>query len=53
MQKNEIAINDLHAHALLKQEEIKKGKGDVHFSKEESRYLAQKVALETEAALSK
>lgn len=46
MKENEIKINDLHAHALLKHSKIQKGKGDVHFTPEGSAYLAEKVTLE-------
>lgn len=53
MTKHEIKINDLHAHALLKQKEIQIKKGDVHFNKKGSAYLAKKVALEISAELSK
>ncbi len=53
MQKNGIAINDLHAHALLKQDAIQDKEGDVHFNKDGYHYLAKKVALEIETALSK
>lgn len=51
MQKNGVCTNDLHAHALLKLPEIKKGKGDVHFTPAGSAYLAEKVASEIESAL--
>ncbi|MCP5538157.1 MAG: SGNH/GDSL hydrolase family protein [Akkermansiaceae bacterium] len=51
MQKNGIAINDLHAHALLKLPAIKNGKGNVHFTAEGSAYLAEKVAREIRSAL--
>ncbi len=53
MKKNEITINDLHAHSLLKQPEIQKQKGDVHFTSEGSAYLAQKVSKEIESILNK
>lgn len=53
MKKNEITINDLHAHALLKQADIQNKKGDVHYSKEGYAYLAQKVAHEIEVSLTK
>ena len=53
MKKNKITINDLHAHALLKQADIQKQKGDVHYSKEGYAYLAQKVAQEIKTALAK
>lgn len=51
MEKNDIAINDLHSHAMKKLEQIqKKGSkrkgGDVHFTPEGSAYLAEKVASE-------
>ena len=51
MNKNGVLINDLHAHALLKHPEIQIKKGDVHFTKKGSAYLAKKVAQEIEAAL--
>lgn len=53
MKKNGILINDLHAHALLKHSEIQIKKGDVHFNKKGSAYLATKVAREITAALQK
>ena len=51
MEKNHIAINDLHSHAMkkLKTIQIKGSKrkgGDVHFTTEGSAYLAKKVASE-------
>jgi hypothetical protein len=45
-----ILINDLHAPALLKYSEIQKQKGDVHYTKEGSSYLAEKVAREIASA---
>jgi len=51
MTKHKIKINDLHAHALLKQKEIQVKKGDVHFNKKGSAYLAKKVAQEISATL--
>lgn len=51
MEINDVAINDLHSHAMIKLKQIqkqgsaKKG-GDVHFTKEGSTYLAEKVASE-------
>ncbi len=53
MKKNEIAINDLHAHTLLKHAEIQIKDGDVHFNKKGSAYLAQKVAQKITAILPK
>lgn len=46
MDKNNIAINDLHAHAMIKLDKIQKPDGDVHFTAEGSAYLAEKVASE-------
>ena len=51
MTKHGIKVNDLHAHALLKQKEIQVKKGDVHFNKKGSAYLAKKVAQEISATL--
>ncbi|MGE9269227.1 MAG: SGNH/GDSL hydrolase family protein, partial [Verrucomicrobiales bacterium] len=51
MKKNDILINDLHAHALLRYAKIQVKKGDVHYTKEGSAYLADKVGREIEAAL--
>lgn len=51
MMENGVLINDLHSHALLKYSEIQKQKGDVHYTKAGSAYLAEKVAQEIEAAL--
>ena len=51
MKANNIQINALHAHALKKQSEIQKKKGDVHFTNEGSAYLAEKVADEILKAL--
>lgn len=53
MRANDIQINDLHAHALLALPEIKIKEGDVHFTKEGSRYLAGKVASEIAQVISK
>ncbi|MEI6892151.1 MAG: SGNH/GDSL hydrolase family protein [Pontiella sp.] len=53
MKANGVQINDLHAHALLKYAEIQKQKGDVHYSKEGSTYLAEKVAQEISSVLLK
>ena len=44
MKENNIEINDLHSHALLKLPAIKKKKGDVHFTPAGYAYLAEKVA---------
>ena len=46
MKNNSIRINDLHGHALKKQAEIQLKKGDVHFTKDGYKYLAEKVAGE-------
>ncbi len=53
MKKNGVLINDLHAHATLKLPEIQLKKGDVHYTKAGSAYLAEKVALEISSALSR
>lgn len=47
-----VAINDLYAHASKRISEIQ-NKADVHFSGTGSKYLAEKVAAEIEAALPK
>jgi len=52
MAENGVLINDLHTYALAKYDEIQVKKGDVHYTKEGSTYLAVKVAKEIEAALS-
>ena len=46
MKVNSIRINDLHSHALKRQAEIQLKKGDVHFTKDGYKYLAEKVAAE-------
>ncbi|MGD7651702.1 MAG: SGNH/GDSL hydrolase family protein [Verrucomicrobiales bacterium] len=51
MKANGVLINDLHAHALVKHSEIQIKKGDVHYTKEGSAYLAGKVAREIAKAL--
>ncbi len=53
MKQNGIAINKLHAHALNKLPEIKKKKGDVHFTPAGYEYLAEKVALEISKLIQK
>lgn len=53
MQANEIAINDLHAHALQQLPGIAVKPGDVHFTKKGYKHLAQKVAQEIAATLPK
>lgn len=53
MLDNDVLINDLHAHALLKYSEIQVKKGDVHYTKEGSAYLAEKVGQAIEAVLPK
>ena len=52
MKTNEISINDLHSHALSKLADFQVRAGDVHFTKKGYSHLADKVALEIEAALS-
>ena len=51
MLKNDILINDLHAHALKRLPEIQKKKGDVHFTSAGSAYLAEQVARSISVAL--
>lgn len=46
MNKHDVIINDLHAHASLKLPQIFVRPGDVHFTQEGSAYLAEKVATE-------
>jgi hypothetical protein len=53
MTENGIYINNLHAHALLKLPKIQSKKGDVHFSKEGYKHLAEKVAKEISITLKK
>ena len=53
MKANDIAINNLHAHALLKLPGIQAKKGDVHFTARGYSYLGEKVAREIASALSK
>ncbi len=53
MRKNGVLINDLHLHALLKYADIQLKKGDVHYNKKGSTYLAKKVAQEITVALSR
>lgn len=48
MLANKVEINKLHSYALENIKNIQKGRGDVHFTKEGYRYLAQKVAEEIE-----
>ncbi|MDF7806403.1 SGNH/GDSL hydrolase family protein [Pontiellaceae bacterium B12219] len=51
MMANGVLINDLHTHALLRLPEIRKQKGDVHFSAPGYAYLAEQVAGEISAVL--
>lgn len=44
MRENNIPINDLHSHALLKTPEIQKARGDVHFTPRGYEHLATAVA---------
>lgn len=46
-----VPTNDLHAHAKAKITEIQLPNGNVHFSGEGSKYLAEQVAAEIEKAL--
>ena len=50
MAENKIPINDLHAHMTKRLKDFEK-KGDVHYSAEGSKYLAEKVASSVLAAL--
>lgn len=52
MVKNDIQINDLHAHASKRTPKIFIREGNVHFTNEGSAYLAEKVATEILKALS-
>ena len=51
MEANEIQINDLHAHALLKLPEIMAQEGDVHFNETGYQHLADKVVAEILSAI--
>ena len=51
MEANEIQINDLHAHALLKLPEIMAQEGDVHFNETGYQHLADKVIAEILSAI--
>ncbi|MBK1831933.1 SGNH/GDSL hydrolase family protein [Verrucomicrobiaceae bacterium R5-34] len=51
MKANDIAINDLHAHALKRLPEIQAKVGDVHFKGKGYQHLAEQVAKEIAAAL--
>jgi hypothetical protein len=53
MLTHDVTINKLHAHALLKSSEIQKKKGDVHYTEDGYKYLAEKVAHEIELSLKK
>lgn len=53
MNANGVSINDLHSHALLGLPEIQIRKGDVHFTEPGYAFLAEKVASEISAALSR
>lgn len=46
MEEHGVRTNDLHSHALKKLPEIGKGRGDVHFTPEGYRHLAEKVSEE-------
>lgn len=48
-----VPTNDLHSHAKAKLKEIQLPDGNVHFTGEGSKYLAEKVAASIEAALPK
>ncbi|MDC0497352.1 acetylxylan esterase [bacterium] len=53
MKANGVLVNDLHKHALLKLPAIMVREGDVHFTEEGYRHLAEKVAAEITTALDK
>ncbi len=53
IRKNDVMINDLHAHAMLKLSEIQQPNGNVHFTPEGSDYLAERVAARIRNALRK
>lgn len=53
MKANEVKINDLHSHALLRLPETMVREGDVHFTEQGYIHLASKVATEVSAALAK
>lgn len=46
IEKHGVSTNDLHSYALKKFPEVSKGRGDVHFTPEGYRYLAEKVSEE-------
>jgi hypothetical protein len=46
-------INDLHARAMRKLNEIQQPNGNVHFTPEGSEYLAKRVAARIQNALRK
>ena len=46
MKMNAVKVNDLYSHALKKIPAIQLKKGDVHFTEEGYRYLAEKVSSE-------
>ncbi len=48
-----VPTNDLHAHAQSKIKEIQLPAGNVHYTQDGYKYLAEKVAAEIEAALPK
>lgn len=52
MEENGIAINDLHAHVKPEFERLQRP-NDLHYLPEGSKFLAEKVAKEIEAALAK
>jgi len=53
MKEAGIPTNDLHAHAKAKITEVQLPNGNVHFTGDGSKYLAEKVAAEIEKALPK
>jgi len=53
MQAHGVTVNDLHAAMLPRQKEFQIRPGDVHFTQEGSRYLAEEVAAAVLEALDK
>ncbi len=53
MKANNVRINDLHSHALLRLPETMIREGDVHFTEEGYIHLGSKVAKEVSAVLAK
>jgi acetyl esterase len=53
MKENGVMINDLHARAMKKLNQIQQPNGNVHFTAEGSEYLAEKVAARIQKAIRK